>query len=179
MISACMLATAAFTAQATIVNEYQAAKTQQTQKANKAKKGEKGGQMCDKCKNGHGPGAPMSLTSDEMVKKLNLTSAQVSKLKTMESNFDSKMKANRPEMKGCEQGAKGSKNAEKCNKDQKMKPGKGGPGDNGEMDKMMQEKETQIKGILSDSQYKTYQKMMQENRPSKPGDNNKKSNNTK
>jgi Spy/CpxP family protein refolding chaperone len=108
---------------------------------------------------GHGGPGGMSLTSEDMIKKLELTDDQVTKLKTEEQAFKKKMEANRPD--------RSSMNSEKSTKsssDEKAnKPGKGG-----QMDTMMKEHETAIKGILNNKQYKLYQKYMQENRPQRP-----------
>jgi len=100
----------------------------------------------------HRPGGPgeMSLTSNDMIKKLKLTDDQITKLKVEEQTFRKKMEANRPD--------RNSMNSEKVNK----------PGKNDQMDTMMKEHETAIKGILNNKQYKLYQKYMQENRPQRP-----------
>ena len=78
----------------------------------------------------HGGPGGMSLTSEDMIKKLELTDDQVTKLKTEEQAFKKKMEANRPD--------RSSMNSEKSTKsssDEKAnKPGKGG-----QMDTMMKE----------------------------------------
>ncbi|MFA6767522.1 MAG: hypothetical protein WCR86_03765 [Parabacteroides sp.] len=99
---------------------------------------------------GHGDPGGMSLTSSDMIKKLELTNDQVTKLKAEEQTFRKKMEANRPD--------RNSMNSESINK----------PGEDGPMGTVIKEHETVIKGILNNKQYKLYQKYMQENRPLRP-----------
>lgn len=93
-----------------------------------------------------GPGT--SMLTDKLIKKLSLSDEQVGKWKKEEEAFRLKMEEMRPDKEGSQQ-----LDPEEMRK---------------KMDTMMQEHETSIRAILSEEQYKLYQKYKEENRPEKP-----------